>query len=86
MTPEAIRQVGKIRDEFYASLATVLDVPVNITKGASYSSNLPRIAWTDRYQSSNYVCIYAHLAPDAIQPKQPLILRVGVNQGMGIEF
>ena len=85
MTPEAIRTVTDSRQEFYTLLANALDVPVNITKGNSYLGNTPKISWTDRFQNANYICIYAHLAPDVLMPDRPLILRLGMNQGLGLE-
>ncbi|NER80685.1 MAG: hypothetical protein F6K42_14160 [Leptolyngbya sp. SIO1D8] len=85
MTPEAIRIISQIRHEFHASLAEGIGVPVNITKGTSYSSNFPKISWTDSDQRLNYVYVYAHVAPDTLIPDRPLILRVGVNKGLGLE-
>jgi hypothetical protein len=85
MTPEAIRTVTDSRQEFYTLLANTLGVPVNITKGNSYLGNTPKISWTDRFQNANYICIYAHLAPDVLTPDRPLILRLGMNQGLGLE-
>ncbi len=85
MTPEAIRTVTDIRQEFYNKLAPALGVPVHITKGNSYSGNTPKISWTDSLQKANYACIYAHMAPDELMPNRPLILRLGINQGLGLE-
>ncbi|MEO1094494.1 MAG: hypothetical protein AAFX01_06295 [Cyanobacteria bacterium J06638_28] len=85
MTPEAIRIVGQVRSEFYKSFAATIDEPFTITKGSSYSSNLPKISWVDSLQRSNYICIYAYAAPDVLIPERPLILRLGVNQGLEIE-
>jgi len=85
MTPEAIRTVGDIRQEFYNRLAPALGVPVHITKGSSYLGNTPKMTWTDCYQKLNYICIYAHIAPDDLVPDRPLILRLGMNQGLGLE-
>jgi hypothetical protein len=85
MTPEAIRTVTDIRQEFYTLLAKALGVPAHITKGNSYLGNTPKISWTDSCQNPNYVCIYAHIAPDVLVPDRPLILRLGLNQGLGLE-
>jgi hypothetical protein len=85
MTPEAIRTVTDIRQEFYNLLAPALGVPVHITKGSSYLGNTPKISWTDSFQKANYACIYAHMAPDELMPDRPLILRLGINQGLGLE-
>jgi hypothetical protein len=85
MTPEAIRTITDIRQEFYDQLASALDGPVHITKGSSYLGNIPKIAWTDSYEKANYACIYAHTAPDALVPDRPLILRLGINQGLGLD-
>ena len=85
MTPEAIHTVADIRQDFYTSFAAAIGLPVNITKGNSYSSNTPKITWTDRHQRANYICVYAHMAPDELLLHRPLILRLGVNQGLGLE-
>lgn len=85
MTPETIRTISQVRQEFYTAFAAAIDAPVNITKGNLYSSNTPRVSWTDRYQRLNYICVYAHVAPDQLLPDRPLILRLGVNKGLGLE-
>ena len=85
MTPEAIRTVADIRQEFYNLLAPALGVPVHITKGSSYLGNTPKMSWTDSDQKLNYICVYAHTAPDALVPDRPLVLRLGINQGLGLE-
>lgn len=85
MTPEAIRKIGKVRQEFHTEFAAIIDVPVNITKGDSYSSNFPKLSWVDLNQRLNYVYVYAHIAPDQLLPDRPLILRIGVNKGLGWE-
>ncbi|NJL87212.1 MAG: hypothetical protein HC886_16520 [Leptolyngbyaceae cyanobacterium SM1_1_3] len=85
MTPEAIRTISQIRQEFYTLFAAAIDVSVSITKGNSYSSNTSKISWIDRYERLNYVCVYAHTAPDQLLPERPLILRLGINRGLGLE-
>lgn len=85
MTPETIRTLGQVRQEFYIAFAAAIDAPANITKGNLYSSNTPRISWTDRHQRLNYLCVYAHVAPDQLLPDRPLILRLGVNKGLGLD-
>lgn len=85
MTPEAIRTVADIRQEFYDLLAPALGVPVHITKGSSYLGNTPKMSWTDSHQKLNYICVYAHTAPDELVPDRPLILRLGMNRGLGLE-
>ncbi len=85
MTPEAIRTVTDIRQEFYTLLGHSLGVPVHITKGSSYLGNTPKMSWTDNFQKLNYICVYAHTAPDELVPDRPLILRLGINQGLGLE-
>ncbi|MFE4107620.1 hypothetical protein [Almyronema epifaneia] len=85
MTPEAIRTISQVRHEFYKLFAAEISEPVNITKGNSYSSNTAKVSWIDRYQRPNYACLYAHIAPDRLLPDRPLILRLGVNQGLNFE-
>jgi hypothetical protein len=81
MTPTAIRTVSQLRQEFYSHFATAMKIPVNITSENSYTSNLSKASWVDNRQQLNYVCIYAHMAPDALVPERPLILRLAVNRG-----
>jgi hypothetical protein len=81
MTPKAIRIVSQLRSEFYFLFAEAMKIPVNITSGNSYASNLPKASWVDTRQQLNYVCIYAHTAPDDLVPDRPLILRLSVNKG-----
>lgn len=85
MTPEAIRTVGQVRQEFHTLFSAAIGMPVNITKGNPQSGNAPKISWTDQDQRLNYVCLYAHIAPDVMLPNRPLILRLGVNKGLGLE-
>lgn len=85
MTPEAIRTIAQIRQEFHTVLAAAIDLPVTITKGNSHSSNPAKISWVDHSQRLNYICVYAHMAPDILLPDRPLILRVGMNRGLGFE-
>lgn len=85
MTPEAIRKLSQIRDEFNALFSAAIGVPVSITKGSSHSSNAAKITWEDRHQRQNYICVYAYIAPDELLPDRPLILRLGINKGLGHE-
>lgn len=85
MNPETIRTVGQIRQDFYQSFADVIGLPVHTTKGNPQSSSMPKISWTDDNHRPNYVCLYAHIAPDVMLPDRPLILRVGVNKGLGVD-
>jgi hypothetical protein len=81
MLPESAQQVSKLRTQFYRSFADALDVSVTITREKSYASTLPRVSWTDEQGRLNYLCMYAHSAPDVLLPDRPLVLRVGVNLG-----
>lgn len=81
MLPESAQQVSKLRAQFYRSFADSLDVSANISREKSYSSTLPRVSWTDDQGRLNYMCMYAHSAPDVLLPDRPMVLRVGVNLG-----
>ncbi|MGB3136768.1 MAG: hypothetical protein WBG38_20700 [Nodosilinea sp.] len=81
MLPESAQQVSKLRSQFYHSLAAALEAPVTISKEKSYASTLPRVTWTDDQGRLNYVCLYAHSAPDVLLPDHPMVLRIGVNLG-----
>jgi len=82
MSPETIRSVAHIRQEFYRQFAELIAVPVNINQEKNYGSTLSKVSWLDEQNHSNYVCIYAHIAPDTLFPDRPLILRLAVNNGM----
>ncbi|WP_250122272.1 hypothetical protein [Chroococcidiopsis sp. CCMEE 29] len=84
MTPEAIRIVSQLRREFYSLFATAMEMPVSITNGSSYASNSSMASWIDRRRQLNYVCVYAHTAPDELVPERPFILRVAINKGAGV--
>lgn len=84
MTPSTIRLVSQLRQEFYSRFATAMTIPVHITSGNSYASNLATASWLDRHQRLNYVYVYAHTAPDELIPDRPLTLRVAINKGAGI--
>lgn len=84
MTPSAIRLVSQLRREFYSHFATAMQIPVHVTTGNSYASNLATASWLDRQQYLNYVYVYAHTAPDDLVPERPLILRVSINRGAGV--
>ncbi len=84
MTPEAIRTVSQLRQEFYDRFAAKMNVPVKITTRNSSTGNLPMASWIDDRQRMNYLCIYVHTAPDELLPERPFILRVSINKGAGI--
>jgi hypothetical protein len=84
MTPEAIRIVSQLRREFYSLFATAMEMPVSITNSNLYASNSSMASWIDPRRQLNYVCIYAHTAPDELVPERPFILRVAVNKGAGV--
>lgn len=84
MTPSTIRLVSQLRQEFYARFATAMNVPVHVTSGNTYASNLATASWVDRQQRLNYVYVYAHTAPDDLVPERPLVLRLGINKGAGV--
>jgi len=84
MTPEAIRTVSQLRQEFYDQFATKMNVPVKITTRNPSTGNLPMASWIDERQRMNYLCVYVHTAPDKLLPERPFILRVSVNKGAGI--
>lgn len=84
MTPEAIRIISQLRREFYSLFAAAMKIPVSITNGNSCASNPSMASWMDNRQRLNYVCIYAHTAPDNLVPERPFILRVATNKGAGM--
>ena len=84
MTPEGIRIISHLRREFYSLFATAMQVPVSITSSNSYASNPLTASWMDNRKKLNYLCVYAHTAPDELVPERPFILRVAANQGAGI--
>lgn len=84
MTPEATRIVSQLRREFYSLFATAMPVPVSITNSNSYASNPSMASWLDNRKKLNYICIYAHIAPDELVPKRPFLLRVAINKGAGL--
>lgn len=84
MTPSVIRIISELRHEFYSRFASAMKVPVNITGGKSYASNLSMASWMDSQQRLNYMCVYAYTAPDELVPERPFILRVAVNKGADV--
>jgi hypothetical protein len=84
MTPEAIRIVAQLRREFYTLLAAMIQVPVNISRDNPSTSCRSMASWIDDRQRLNYVLVYAYIAPDALVPKRPFILRIAVNKGAGL--
>lgn len=86
MTPSAIRLVSQLRQEFYSLFAAVMEAPVHVMSGNSYGSSLATASWLDRQQQLNYVYVYAHTAPDELVPERPLVLRIAINKGAGIDI
>lgn len=82
MTPETIRIISNLRQEFYSLFVAEMAVPVKIS-GSSYNSSSLVASWTDHSQHLNYVNIYAYTAPDALQSDRPFILRLTINRGAG---
>ncbi|MBD1863102.1 MULTISPECIES: hypothetical protein [Trichocoleus] len=82
MTPETIRIISNLRQEFYSLFVAEMAVPVKIS-GSSYNSSSLVASWTDASQYLNYVNIYAYSAPDAFQSERPFILRLAINKGAG---
>ncbi len=86
MTPETIRNLSDLRQEFYALFATAMNPSVSITKGNPHTSNPAIASWVDQQQCLNYLWIHAHTAPDALVPDRPFLLRVSINKGIGVPF
>ena len=86
MTPQATRILAQLRQDFYTSFAQQLEIPTNIIKGNAHSSSPSRTSWIDGHDRLNYLYIYAHTAPDTLTSERPLVLRLGVNKGLGIDF
>lgn len=82
VTPETIRMISNLRQEFYSLFVAEMAVPVKIS-GSSYNSSSLVASWTDDSQHLNYVNIYAYTAPDALQSDRPFILRLAINKGAG---
>ncbi|MGC8712451.1 MAG: hypothetical protein ACP5RH_08670 [Leptodesmis sp.] len=82
MTPEIIRTISKLRNDFYTSFATAMPEPVKIS-GNSYNSLASIASWVDSNQWLNYITIYAYLAPDALVSERPFVLRCSINKGAG---
>ncbi|NJP09422.1 MAG: hypothetical protein HC866_08005 [Leptolyngbyaceae cyanobacterium RU_5_1] len=85
MTPETIRIISQLRQEFYSLFATAMEVPVKITNRNSFAGNLSIASWVDSQQQLNYICIFAHTAPDELVPRRPLTLRLAVNKGGDVD-
>lgn len=81
MTPDTIRALAQIRQDFYSLFESLMDVPVKVTNRNSYASNLSIASWVDSQQRLNYICIFANTAPDDLVPERPFTLRLAVNQG-----
>jgi hypothetical protein len=58
-----------------------MQIPVRITNKSSQASNFSIASWVDVWQRLNYLCIFAHTAPDEFIPERPLILRLTINKG-----
>jgi hypothetical protein len=82
MTPDAIRIVSQLRQDFYSLFATAIGIPVRIS-GKSYISNSAIASWVDDQQRLNYLNIYPYLAPDKFIPERPFILRIAINKSAG---
>jgi hypothetical protein len=80
MTPETIRIVHHLRQEFYSLFAMAMQLPVNIASSNAYASNLPIASWMDDRKQLNYVYLYAYTAPDDLIPDRPFILRIAINK------
>lgn len=81
MTPDAIRTLSNLRQEFYSLFAAAMNSPVKITNRNSQAGNLSIASWVDSQQQVNYLCIVAHTAPDEFIPERPFVLRLMVNRG-----
>jgi hypothetical protein len=84
MTPAVIRTISQLRQEFYSLFAAAMEIPVKVTNGNSYASNLSMASWIDGRHRLNYVCVYAHTAPDELFPERPFILQLNVNKGVDV--
>ncbi len=83
MTPEAIRRVVQLRQEFYTLLAAKSQVPVSISRDNHSTSYRSMASWIDKRQQLNYLLVYPYIAPDALVPKRPFILKIAINRGAG---
>lgn len=84
MTPETIRTLTTLREQFYCLFAAAMEASVRVTQGNT-STNSPAMAfWVDDQQRLNYIRVYAHTAPDVLVPERPFVLRVSVNKGAGV--
>lgn len=81
MTPEAIRTLSQLRQNFYSLFAAAMEVPVRITNRNSQTNNLSMASWVDRRQQLNYMYIFAHTAPDRLVPERPFTIRIAINTG-----
>ena len=84
MTPNSIKELAKIRHDFYSLFAIAIDIKVSITKGNSHSCNPSKVSWYDCYRRYNYIYVYAHIAPDKLLLDRPFIIRIGINKGLDI--
>lgn len=80
MTPEAVRIVSELREQFYSRFEEAMKTPVTLSNRNS-STNHAIATWLDQHQQLNYLCVYAHTAPDNLVPKRPFILRASINRG-----
>ncbi|MCU0564992.1 MAG: hypothetical protein MUF49_00145 [Oculatellaceae cyanobacterium Prado106] len=84
MTPETIRHLQQLRQEFYTHFSAALPYPVKVTSGSSYAGNPATASWIDGRQRFNYLCIFAYAAPDDLMPDRPFILKLMVNKGTDV--
>ncbi len=82
MTPESIRVLSGLRNEFYTRFSSTMNIPVKIS-GSSYNSISFVASWIDEKEQLNYLNIYAYTAPDELLIQRPFILRIAINKGAG---
>jgi hypothetical protein len=85
MTPDTIRRISQLRQEFYEQFVAKMSVPVHITKGNSHTSTLSRATWINDHNQLNYLWVYAHSAPDDLVPERPFILQLAINKGGDVD-
>ena len=83
MTPKTIGIISEIRRSFYSGFSEAMTAPIKMTNGNASIGYLPIASWLDTTHKLNYICIYAHTAPDQLVPERPFILRIAINKGAG---
>jgi hypothetical protein len=83
MTPDTIRTLTSLRDQFYCLFSAAMEASVRVTHGNTSTNNPAMAFWVDDQQRLNYIRVYAHTAPDVLVPERPFVLRVSVNKGAG---